>query len=294
MIFFFSRQIGLSPAGDAIPLLAGTRLTGRVGDWSVGALNIQQREKDSSPSTNFTALRAAARHPRQLRRRRHVAQQGSERVAITTARFGADANFRFFGDLDRQRRRRQERHAGGAGARRGRRLVFEEQHQLSRQLLGDARACTRPSARASTTRWGSCRASASTTSELYLGAHIRPRRFRSWMRETFPHIQFENFTRRNGGGLESRYMDWHWPITFQNSTFVEIGVNPNIEVIDEPLHDQQPPRHPRRPGPLRVQRELHPRQHQRRGAVLVQPALRQRRVLRRLPPQLQGRRRRFA
>src|SRR6187397_2512489 len=57
MIFFFSRQIGLSPVGDAIPLLAGTRLTGRVGGWSVGALNIQQREKNLSPSTNFTALR---------------------------------------------------------------------------------------------------------------------------------------------------------------------------------------------------------------------------------------------
>ncbi len=70
-------------------------------------------------------------------------------------------------------------------------------------------------------------------SEFYLGRTIRPRKFRSWMRETFPHIQFENFAKRNDGGLESRYMDWHWPVTFQNSTFVEIGVNPNIEVIDE-------------------------------------------------------------
>src|SRR5688572_20374079 len=57
MIFFFSRQIGLSPAGDAIPLLAGSRITGRVGKWSVGGLNIQQQKKDLSPSTNFTALR---------------------------------------------------------------------------------------------------------------------------------------------------------------------------------------------------------------------------------------------
>jgi hypothetical protein len=30
-------------------------------------------------------------------------------------------------------------------------------------------------------------------------------------------------------------MDWHWPVTFQDSTFVEIGVNPNIEVIREPF-----------------------------------------------------------
>jgi hypothetical protein len=40
----------------------------------------------------------------------------------------------------------------------------------------------------------------------------------------------ENFTRREGG-LESRYMDWHWPVTFHNSTFIEVGVNPNIEVL---------------------------------------------------------------
>ena len=53
------------------------------------------------------------------------------------------------------------------------------------------------------------------------------------MRETFPHFQIENFTKRDGGGLESRYMDWHWPVTFQNSTFVEVGANPNVEVIDD-------------------------------------------------------------
>jgi hypothetical protein len=70
-------------------------------------------------------------------------------------------------------------------------------------------------------------------SEFYLGTHIRSKRFPAWVRETFPHIQFENFSKRNGGGLESRYMDWHWPVSFQNSTFLEIGANPNVEVIDE-------------------------------------------------------------
>ena len=69
--------------------------------------------------------------------------------------------------------------------------------------------------------------------EVYLGAHLRPKRFQSWLRETFPHFQIENFTKRDGGGLESRYMDWHWPVTFQNSTFIEVGINPNVEVIDE-------------------------------------------------------------
>ena len=100
-------------------------------------------------------------------------------------------------------------------------------------VLGNARRCTRRSARASTTRWASCRASASTTSRRYLGAHLRFKKFSGWLRETFPHFQIENFTKRNGGGLESRYMDWHWPITLQNSAFIEVGVNPNEEVIDD-------------------------------------------------------------
>ena len=42
MRLFFSRRIGLGDSGDAIPILAGTRLTGRVGAYSIGALNIQR------------------------------------------------------------------------------------------------------------------------------------------------------------------------------------------------------------------------------------------------------------
>src|SRR6185295_7008091 len=57
MLLFFSRQIGLSAAGDAIPILAGTRLTGRAGRYSVGALNIQQQRQGTVVATNFTALR---------------------------------------------------------------------------------------------------------------------------------------------------------------------------------------------------------------------------------------------
>jgi hypothetical protein len=71
--------------------------------------------------------------------------------------------------------------------------------------------------------------------ELYFGTHMRPRWASRWLRETFPHIQFEDFSLQHGGGLESRYMDWHWPLTFHNSTFVEVGVNPNTEVIREPF-----------------------------------------------------------
>src|SRR5262245_26045977 len=54
---FFSRTIGLSDAGDAIPILAGSRLTGKLGNHSIAVLNIQQRGKGAVPATNFTAIR---------------------------------------------------------------------------------------------------------------------------------------------------------------------------------------------------------------------------------------------
>ena len=54
---FYSRRIGLSPAGRALPLLGGARLSGRVGKFSLGILNIHQQETDDFASNNFTVTR---------------------------------------------------------------------------------------------------------------------------------------------------------------------------------------------------------------------------------------------
>jgi hypothetical protein len=55
---FFSRRIGLQ-AGQVIPILAGGRLTGKIGSFDIGALNIQTNEEIDSgaASTNFTVFR---------------------------------------------------------------------------------------------------------------------------------------------------------------------------------------------------------------------------------------------
>ena len=53
---FHSRRIGLT-AGRPIPVLGGGRLTGRVGDWGVGLLNMQTRGAEDVPAENFTAVR---------------------------------------------------------------------------------------------------------------------------------------------------------------------------------------------------------------------------------------------
>jgi hypothetical protein len=55
---FFSRQIGLSQ-GQQVPILAGGRVTGKVGDYQVGLLSLQTGDKPSvgAVSTNFTVAR---------------------------------------------------------------------------------------------------------------------------------------------------------------------------------------------------------------------------------------------
>ena len=101
-ILFYSRTIGLFEYGDdetaAVPLLAGGRLTGRTGGYTVGAINIQQRADASigAPSTNFSVLRL----------KRDILRQSSVGVIFTnrsqsvnangaSQTLGADASFTF-------------------------------------------------------------------------------------------------------------------------------------------------------------------------------------------------------
>ena len=53
---FHSRRIGLE-GGRPVPVLGGGRLTGRVGDWGVGFLNMQTKGTEDVAAENFTALR---------------------------------------------------------------------------------------------------------------------------------------------------------------------------------------------------------------------------------------------
>jgi hypothetical protein len=288
MIFFFSRQIGLSPAGDSIPLLAGTRLTGRVGGWSVGALNIQQREKDVSPSTNFTSLRL----------RRDILRNSDIGVMMLNKEpqgdhynraFGADVNFRFFRDLTMN-------FAGAKSATPEERLPGSGDDLYSKSSFGyrgdvwETRGMYQTIGSRFNDEMGFVPRVGVDNAEGYLGAHLRFKKYSSWLREFFPHFQIENFTKRNGGGLESRYMDWHVPGEPAEQHVHRDRRQPERGSHRRAVCDQRSPRHLRRSRPLRIQGVLRAGEHQRGGAVLDEPALRQRRVLRRLSQELHRRR----
>ncbi|GIT66645.1 MAG: hypothetical protein Ct9H300mP25_01170 [Acidobacteriota bacterium] len=62
---FFSRRIGISATGQQIPILAGSRLSGKVTDTTtVGFLNMQTEDLDGvAPANNFTVARARREFP---------------------------------------------------------------------------------------------------------------------------------------------------------------------------------------------------------------------------------------
>src|SRR5499426_524750 len=98
---FFSRRIGLSQ-GQSVPVVAGGRLTGTVGKFGVGALNIQTDDKPSAGavSTNFSVVRVK----RDILRRSNIGLLATHRTPAANQQgandaFGADANLAFFKSL---------------------------------------------------------------------------------------------------------------------------------------------------------------------------------------------------
>ena len=100
-ILFYSRRIGLNE-DRAVPIRAGGRLTGRLGQFSLGVLNIQSDEEPASGAraTNFSVVRLKRDILRRsslgvLFTRRSVGQDG----AGTNEAFGVDGAFAFFDNL---------------------------------------------------------------------------------------------------------------------------------------------------------------------------------------------------
>ena len=107
MELFHSRRIGLSDAGEPIPIIAGGKLTGKVGAYTLGFLNVQTNDHQGPglvlPGENFTVARVR----RELLGRSYVGaiftnRQGGglyNRLAGLDARFVLKKYFHLMGML---------------------------------------------------------------------------------------------------------------------------------------------------------------------------------------------------
>jgi hypothetical protein len=101
-ILFFSRRIGLTEEQE-VPILAGGRLTGRAGPYTLGLLSISTNELASAgvPETNFSVVRVK----RDILRRSNIgfiSTYRSENLDGTgaNAAMGLDGNFNFYENLN--------------------------------------------------------------------------------------------------------------------------------------------------------------------------------------------------
>ncbi len=101
-ILFFSRRIGLVDEQE-VPILAGGRLTGRAGPYTLGLLSISTDELLSAgaPQTNFSVVRMK----RDVLRRSNIGIIGTYRTENldgtgANAAMGLDGNFNFYENLN--------------------------------------------------------------------------------------------------------------------------------------------------------------------------------------------------
>ena len=229
---FFSRRIGLSEDGEPIPLLAGTRLTGRQGAYSVGILNIQQREQEAEAGANFTAFRLR----RDILANSDIGaillnkEQGGPRFNRVA---GVDANFRF-GFLTANaylaKSFSPEPVTSTTGNEYAHRAGFNYQ---SRTL--QATASYGGIGERFNDEMGYVPRQGVHTYDGRFGTYLRPRALSRWLRQTQPHFEYIAYTRQDSGDLDTEHRGYHWNFNFQDGSNAEVGVNAQVEDIPDPF-----------------------------------------------------------
>jgi len=231
LILFFSRRIGLSDEAQPrpIPILGGTRLTGRVGKGiEIGMLNIQQREFESINATNFTVGRLRKNILANSDIGVMITNKEVQNSALYNRAYGADGNFRFGRYTNINSYIAKTATPGITSKDMAGRLAFSyaddkwsfrtSYTSIQENFNDEMGYVPRKGVRKSAT---------------YGGYTWRPERWRKSIRSINPHVQID-YVKDPTGRMDTKYIDYHLPINFQNSTFIEIGKNPSYEYLARP------------------------------------------------------------
>ena len=226
-VFFFSRSIGISDSAQAVPILGGTRLTGRAGRYEIGLLNMQQRKDGVSKATNFTVGRAKMNFMSNSDVGFMFMNKDVSDSANYNRFWGTDANLRF----------------GQATTVSAYLAQTQSPDVESGNLAGQVAFGYEDNA------WRA-NASYATIQENFVDEMgFIPRRgidqynfdLRwtsrpdiSWIRQSQPHLVIKYFTDLDGN-FDSKYVDYHLPITFESGAWMEVGRNPTVEVLKAPF-----------------------------------------------------------
>jgi Domain of unknown function (DUF5916) len=229
-LLFYSRRIGLSQ-GLTVPILAGGRLTGRAGRFSIGAIDIGTRDapKAGAAATNFSVLRLR----RDILRRSSVGVMATSRSVAQTRigsndAYGVDGTFAFFANLSINTywaRTRTKRLTGDDTSYRAQMEYAGDRYgvQLDRLVVGDNFNPEIGFVRRDNIR------------ESFGQFRFSPRPKSIMSVRKFSGIGTFTLIEDGQGSLQTRNTDGEFAIEFQNSDRFSVGVTGAFERLAQPF-----------------------------------------------------------
>jgi hypothetical protein len=228
---FYSRRIGLN-RGRVVPIDVGGRLTGKVGAFGVGVMNIQAGDDSvsGSPATNFTVLRVK----RDILRRSTIGamftnrNQSSATAGGSNQAFGVDSAFGFYQNVavtGYYARTETTGLTGDAASFQGKFDWVPDRYGVSASVLKVGKDFN--------PEVGFLRRTNFTRSFASGRFSPRPRRLRAVRKFTFEGSleYFEN----GGGAVESRQQTGRFNAELDNSDTVNIEANANYDLLLAPF-----------------------------------------------------------
>ena len=228
---FYSRRIGLN-RGRVVPIDAGGRLTGKVGAWGVGLLNIQTGDEaaSASPSTNFTV----ARIKRDILRRSTIGAMFTNRNHLTSnaagsnQAYGVDAALGFYQNVAIGAYYARTETSGVSGDDESYQGKFDwvpDRYGLRAEVLKVGRAFN--------PEVGFLRRTDFTRSFASARFSPRPQNMRAVRKFTYE-ANFEYY--ENGAGaVESRQSQGRFNVELDNSDVLNVEANANYDLLVTPF-----------------------------------------------------------
>ena len=234
-LLFYSRRIGLE-RGLAVPIRGGGRLTGRVGRYTLGVVNMQSGEENAvaAAPTNFSVVRVK----RDIFRRSNVGvlmtgRKGSQASPQDNFAYGVDSTLAFFQNLtinsywarteDDPRVRRAE--GGDRDSYRGQFDFNGDRYGLmvERLSIGNGFAPGVGFVRRADMRRSS------------VEARFSPRPRRDEIVRKYSYEAEVQYIENGAGGLESRHQELQFGIDFQNADRFFAGYGTTFEFLPAPF-----------------------------------------------------------
>lgn len=229
-LLFYSRRIGLASSRE-VPILGGGRVTGRMGRYQVGIVNMQTRKEETANAnaTNFSVVRLK----RDILRKSSIGVLATNRSKAQTLAgsnqvYGVDATFGFFSNLtfasyvarslsdgieaDDLSYRAQMEYSGDRYGLQLERLSIDKNFNPEVGFLRRA-----------------------DMHKNYAQVRFSPRPRRITQVRKFSSIGQFTYLQDSAGNVSTRISDGEFAIEFQNSDRFSLGINDDYELLIRPF-----------------------------------------------------------